>query len=288
MKLFLITINYNGSKDTIAFARSLNQQTDPDFSLIIIDNASTPEELIAVEQLRNLPFVNLVPSETNLGFSGGNNVGIRKALQQDADWVLLINNDTHVELSFILCLKQGLKERQGIVGVPLQKNERVAYAGNVAWLKPTLLHQYEPLKNGINHYAIGAGLAIHQGVFGKIGFLDERYFLYFEDADFTLTARKAGISISFLTEPKIHHQISQSTDKLGSPLLLRYHYRNMFLFNQKHAPAHIKILLPLWVFLGIVKQTLKLIFLPSERPESKAIITGIKDYVMGKFGKLHA
>jgi len=288
MKLFLVTINYNGSKDTIALARSLGQQTDPDFSLIVIDNASTPEELIAVEQLRNLPFVNLVSNETNLGFSGGNNVGIRKALQQDADWILLINNDTHVESSFISCLKRDLKERSGIVGVPLQENERVAYAGNVAWLKPTLLHQYEPLKNGVNHYIIGAGLAIHRSVFRKAGFLDERYFLYFEDADFTLTARKVEIPIYFLTEPKIHHRISQSTDKLGVPLLLRYHYRNMFLFNQKHAPAHIKILLPIWMLLGIVKQTLKLIFLPSERPQSKAIIAGIKDYMMGKFGKLHA
>ncbi len=287
MQLFLVTINYNGSSDTIALLQSLQQQTDTDFYTIIVDNASTPDEYVVLDQAQNPPHIRILRNEKNLGFSGGNNVGIRDALEKGAEWILLINNDTHVEPNFIKKLRQQLEGKQGVLGLPIQEGDQTAYAGRMQWLRPTLSHLYKPVVNTSQVYAIGAGIMIHKDVFLKIGLLDERYFLYFEDADFSATAHSAGIPVSFIQEPKIHHQISQSTSKLGSPLLLRYHYRNMFLFNQKHAPGYIKIALLPWAFLGIVKQLLKLAFVPSQRPYSRAIIKGITAYLRGEFGKIN-
>ncbi|MDO8658503.1 MAG: glycosyltransferase family 2 protein, partial [Candidatus Levybacteria bacterium] len=122
-------------------------------------------------------------------------------------------------------------------------------------------------------------------VFDKIGFLDENYFLYFEDADFCERTRKAGIPISFLPEIKISHSVSSSTKKLGSPLLLRYHYRNALYFNFKNGPWYIKILLYPWSFIVVLKQMIKLI-LNKNREESVAILMGVGDWYSGKMGKI--
>ena len=69
----------------------------------------------------------------------------------------------------------------------------------------------------------------------KIGYFDENYFLYFEDADLSMRAHEAGVPIAFPTKPIIHHTVSTTTRKLGAPLLLRYHYRNALYFNLKRA-----------------------------------------------------
>ena len=287
-KLFLVTINYNGSRDTVALARSLTQQTDSDFYVVVVDNGSRKEEADALHHLERAPSVHVVYSGENLGFSGGNNIGMRYAFGRGADWVLLINNDTHVDPDFIVELKHTLGESQGIIGLPIREGDQVAYAGKVRWLSPTLKHSYEPVAEGENFYAIGAGIAIDRSAFQEVGGMDERFFLYFEDADYSLKARERGVSLRYITTPEIHHQISRSTRKLGSPLLLRYHYRNMFLFNRNHAPKYIQLMLIPWAFFGIVKQVMKILLIPSARPESKAILYGILDYVFGRYGKLHA
>jgi len=284
MKLSLITLNYNNARSTIELLDSLRQQHDQDFGVVVVDNAS--DDAVLLEQYYMLPRWNLILNRNNLGFSGGNNMGIQRALSQGSDWILLINNDTHVEPDFIARLKGQLENKRGIVGIPLEEGDRVAHGGCITWLAHTLQHVYEPIKVSGKNYAIGAGLVISREALETIGLLDERYFLYFEDADYSARALKKEVGISFLSEPSITHHISQTTKKLGTPLLLRYHYRNMFLFNSLHAPWYIKGILPIWAFLGIIKQLIKLLILPEQRPESKAIFGGILDYFFRQFGQI--
>ncbi len=290
MRLTIITINYNSSENTIKLLDSLKNQTDKDFGVIVVDNNSDDVSKLLNYETSETNFI-YIKNDHNLGFSGGNNVGIKKALNPPAgggsDWVLLLNNDTWVESLFIQRLRAVLEGREGVVGLSLAEGERTAFGGKVQWLKPTLKHVYirTDLNNG-QTYSIGGAMLIYKSVFDKIGFLDENYFLYFEDADFCQRARKAGIPISFLSDIKVGHSVSASTKKLGSPMLLRYHYRNALYFNFKNGPWYIKILVYAWSGLAVLKQFIKII-INKNREESMAILSGIGDWYVCKMGKLH-
>src|SRR3989344_8112494 len=140
----MVTLNYNGSKETLELLKSLQEQSphqskhgtgqaDTDFEIIVVDNASEEADFanlqIGINQLIHsfpLPTFNVghsrvkvVRNSENLGFSGGNNVGIRQALQNGADWVVLLNNDTWVEGYFMERLKAVLRVKNGVVGILL-------------------------------------------------------------------------------------------------------------------------------------------------------------------------
>lgn len=289
----LITINYNGAGDTLGLLRSLERQSQKNFVVIVVDNASEPEDRARLgEYATTSPLaLDIIYSDTNRGFSGGNNLAIRKALAQKSEWVLLINNDTTVEPDFIEKLLSH-EHPSGIVGIPLAEGKGIAYAGKIRWLTPTLPHVYSRLQPSTFNlqllYAIGAGMLIHESVFERVGFLDERYFLYFEDADFSLRARDIKVPFIFLEQPIIRHSVSQSTSRLGSPLLLRYHMRNALYFNQKHGPWWVRTALPFWTFFIMIKQVIKLVLMPSRRPAAYAIAAGISDFYAHQYGKISA
>ncbi len=290
MMLSLITVNYNGAGKTIRLLDSLKEQTDQNFCIFVVDNASEPahrEKL--TNALEQYPFAQFIASPTNTGFSGGNNLGIKQALAQNTQWIVLINNDAWVTRQFIAGIKAFVSCRtESVIAFPIREADRTAYCGRIEWLKPALSHVYEKFKaKSLNSkvYAIGAGMAIHRSVFEKIGYLDERYFLYFEDADFSMRARHADIPIEIAPQG-IHHEVSATTSTLGAPLLLRYHWRNAHVFNWNNGPVWVKIVLPFWSFFAIIRQLLKLLFLPKTRDASLGIITGIIDFYRGRFGKI--
>lgn len=290
----LITVNYNTAGDTLGLLRSLEAQTDKDFDVFVVDNASREEDRAALGTYAGTSplHLDLILSDKNRGFSGGNNTAVRKALEQGSRWLVLINNDTTVPEDFISSLRPQLERDAAVIGIPLQESGRTAYAGIVRWLKPTLPHVYDLnerdalLERDCPLYAIGGGVAIHRDVFNRIGTLDERYFLYFEDADFSMRACHAGVPVRFLDAPVIAHAVSRSTTSLGSPALLYYHARNALLFNRLHGPVWVRALLPFAALYGIFLQILKITFLPSRRAVSRAVRDGIIDFYGGRFGPL--
>lgn len=299
MRLTIITINYNNSENTIKLLESLKNQTDKDFEVIVVDNNSKDVGQL-MDYKTSETNINYIKNDRNLGYSEGNNVGIKKALNPPAgggsSWILLLNNDTMPESHLVAHLKANLKGReglpagkQGIIGLALDEGNRTAYAGKIEWLKPTLIHlptsQVSKTKSVNKLYAIGGAMLIHKNVFDKIGFLDENYFLYFEDADFCIRARKAGISISFYYDSLIYHNVSSSTKKLGSPTLLRYHYRNALYFNLKNGPWYIKILIYPWSWIVVLKQVIKII-MNKNREESMAILAGVRDWYGRRMSKI--
>ena len=341
MRLVIITINYNGSENTIKLLKSLTEQTgtsthsipqgsefvestslraSQDFQTIVVDNASEEADFdnlkkgITMGTIANAMVPMVIRNKDNLGFSGGNNMGIKKALDPStsssrpelgtkagqengsllrqgfvgqADWVVLLNNDTWAEKDFIACLKPILTKKQGIVGLPLNEGDQIAYCGKIQWFKSTLKHSYElPVTNYRLQkiYAIGGAVAIHKDVFDKIGLWDEKYFLYFEDADFSLRAQKAGIPVTIVPDVMIHHNTSSTTKKLGSPLLLRYHYRNALYFNLKNGPWYIKSLVWPWSLIIVLKQILKVMIYHNQE-QSLAILKGVFDFYRHRMGK---
>ena len=287
MTLSVITVNFNGAKKTSALLKSLSRQNDSDFLTIVIDNASEETDYAELQKSPVFQGLEIIRNEVNLGFSGGNNVGIKRALENGSDWVLLLNNDTTVEPGFIGSLKAELSKLEGIVGAAIDEDGIVAYCGKVKWLRSRGYHSYDLSEALVEEgrYIIGGCMAIQTNVFEKIGFLDQKYFLYFEDQDYSVRARKAGIQLGILPEIKIHHQPSSTTNKLGSPLLLRYHYRNALYFNRKNAPANIKVVNWLWSFWIIKRQILK-IMIGYKKEESRAILNAVFDFYRGKMGKI--
>lgn len=287
MKISIVTINYNSSENTIKLLETLKNQTDKNFEVFVIDNNSKDVGQLLDYKTSEINII-FIKNDKNLGFSGGNNVGIKKALENGADWVFLLNNDTLPESHLIERLRTNLEGKEGgILGLALNEGSMTAFAGRIEWLKPTLEHVYHQVNiNSPQVYAIGGAMLVHKSVFDKIGFLDENYFLYFEDADFRQKVKKAGISISFLPKIRIPHSVSASTKKLGSPLLLRYHYRNALYFNLKNGPFPVKILVWPWSWLIIVKQIIKVI-VGKNREQSLAILKGVNDWRAGRMGKLH-
>lgn len=291
MKISIVTINYNGAHKTLILLESLKAQTSKDFDLIIVDNASAPDDFIKIEDWvgQNLPTAKLIKNSLNLGFSGGCNTGIKKAIQDGVDWVILLNNDTFVESDFIERLRLQLLDEVALIGLAIKEDDgNIAHGGYISWLKPTLAHGHgeistRPGQNGSIRYAIGGGMAIHRSTIEKIGYFDENYFLYFEDADYSLRAQKVKMSITFLSEPVVQHTVSASTKLLGTPKLLRYHYRNALYFNRKHGPWWVQLLLWPWSWLVILKQSVKII-IGHNRGESKAILRGVLDFYAGKMG----
>lgn len=302
MKLTVVTINYNGSQETIKLLESLRRQTDSNFETIIIDNASEAADFENLEKYHAVNYGSargtlIIKNNDNLGFSGGNNTGIRRALkplassgqETSSDWVILLNNDTWVKNDLVASLKPILAQKQGVVGLPLAEGGRTAYCGKIEWLKPTLAHVYQKpacrLLLPAAYYIIGGAMAIHKDVFGRIGLLDEKYFLYFEDADFVIRARKSAVPVSIINDAVISHGVSTTTRKLGSPLLLRYHYRNALYFNLKNGSWYIKLAVWPWSWAIALKQIIKIV-MSKNTAESRAILNGVADFYKNRTGKI--
>jgi GT2 family glycosyltransferase len=269
----IVVLQHNNSSDTIECLESLNVKELPaGFSVFVVDNASKPDELINTKnfiQSQGYKRVQLIESSINLGYAGGNNLGVKKALAENCKWIVIIN-----------------------IWGPLfeEKNKRIG-PGKIHWLKPELKlsETRETTARNVekDEYLTGACLVVKKQVFEKLGGFDERFFLYFEDVDFCQRALKSDFKIRWTPDLTLIHKGSATTEKLGSPLLLRYHYRNAFLFNWKNGPLWVKLGLFVWIKMLIFRQLVKLIFLPRKRNESEAILGAVMDFLNGRFGKIH-
>ena len=229
-----VDINWNAWSDTIDCLRQLRGCDFPQacLHLVVADNGSTdppPEEIKEIED------VDVLLLGKNAGFAGGNNVAIRRALERDAEMVLLVNNDTILPPGFLLPLVQTLRDNP-LVGLVCPKMyyadppDRLWYAG-ARLREPRLLGemigmgeidqgQYDSPNR--TDYIVGACVLIRREVFERIGFLDELFFFYHEDVDFSLRAATAGYTCWYQPESQIWHRVSSST-RTDLPLRV-YHY----------------------------------------------------------------
>ncbi|PIZ98543.1 MAG: glycosyltransferase family 2 protein, partial [Candidatus Levybacteria bacterium CG_4_10_14_0_2_um_filter_35_8] len=209
-KVAIVTVNFNTEKDTLALLSSIKKIKKNSFILevIIVDNGSK-NKLVFPQDFKGK--IILIRSEKNLGFSGGFNIGIKKALRQDVDYVLIVNNDTLIFAEMIENLLKVLKENPkiGIVTPKIYfakghefhkaryKEQELGkvfwYAGGyMDWANIASVHrgvdevdkgQYDSIEK--TEFASGCCMLIKKEVFEKVGMFNEKYFLYYEDADFT-------------------------------------------------------------------------------------------------------
>lgn len=307
-KVAIVILNFNGEKDTIQCLESIErlQVTRLDsakrvgyrLQVIVVDNGSVDG---SVNELKNftLPALRftLIENKENLGFAEGNNVGIRVALKDGADYVLILNNDTLVDKNLILQLIKTFSDYHdaGIISPKIyfapgfefhktryKKNERgkvIWYAGGkLDWDNILSSHrgvdevdsgQYDRVVE--TDFATGACMMIKLEVFKKIGLLDKDYFLYWEDVDFCQRAKKAGFKVLYTPTTHIWHKVARGSG-IGSNLNDYYITRNRLLFASKYAVVRAKF--------ALLRESLKMLF--SGRPWQWR---GVIDYYFGNLDK---
>ena len=295
-EVYIIVLNWNGKDDTLECLKSLEKINYSNYRIIVVDNGSEDDSVSEIR--RRFSNVKIIENKKNLGFSGGNNVGIKYAIDNGAHYVLLINNDTTVEKDFLNELVEigESDEKIGVLGSKIyfySEPNRIWFAGGkVSWLKNKGTHigldqidsgQYDKIKE--MDYLTGCCLLIKREVIEKIGVLSEDYFLYYEDTDFSLRAKNADYKIVYVPKSKIYHKISRST-KPGSSNYVYYHSRNGLTMAKRTGSLLNKIVLyPYCIFLSL-KQIIKIIFIPQKREWAFAVLKGEKDFLLGRMGKV--
>lgn len=315
----IIIVNWNNFNDTIECVLSLKKIRYDNYKIFLVDNGSTDESFSKLSSLTG-DKIELIETGKNLGFSGGNNIAIKRALEEKFapplkfnignkntgmsaqragfDYILLLNNDTVVEPDFLSELVKAAESdaKIGIAGSKIyfyDEPQKIWYGGGkFTWFGGGRHLQYEKIDENPNdikvketEYVTGCSLLIKSDVVRKIGELDERFFLYYEDTDWSLSAREAGYEIIYVPASKVYHKVSRSSVKLGNPIVHYYHIRNALFLSRKHAPFFILIGIYMWSVAHYLKQVIKLVILPSKREISKMIMRGIKDFYKGKFGQ---
>lgn len=292
-KVFIVIINWNNWSDVLECLKSLQDNDYPNKKVVIIDNGSDKKPEAPDSSIK------ILYQEKNLGFSGGNNVGIRYALERDADYVLLLNDDTLVSNDFLSKLVEAgeTDKKIGMLGPKIyfadQKEKLWCAGGKINWLyNKGEMRGYNQIDKGQydspniqeTEYVTGCCVLIKREVIEKIGLVPEDYFLYYEDTDWSLRARRAGYKCVFVPAAKIWHKGSRSSVE-GSFPYIYYHIRNGLILARRFAPWYIKPFVHLDVIWRIKKQTIKWCIMPKKRDWVKYILLGIKDFYLGKVGK---
>lgn len=238
----IITVNYNSTEVTCEMLHSLKESTFKNFEVIVVDNAS---KIDPTDKLKDaLPSVKVILAKKNLGFSGGNNLGIRNA---NGDYIFLLNNDTELtpRLIELLIHSFSLDKSIGIVCPKIKfffSKDIIQYAGfnkfNRFTGRTTAIGSRQPDSDkysisGFTHGAHGAAMMIKREVLSTVGLLPESYFLYYEEWDWSFKIIKAGYKIYFESSAEVFHKESMSTGK-ESTLKAYYQSRNRVLLMKRN------------------------------------------------------
>ncbi len=243
--VYIVVLTWNGKADTLECLQSLRASSYPNARILVVDNASTDRTLEAVQAFSTS--VEVIRNSTNRRFAGGNNVGIRRALEAGADFVLLLNNDTVVDKDLLSELVAAAQRDPGIgvVGPKIYYSSdprRIWYAGGkiqwwAGWISHVGIRQIDSGQyrhTAETDYVTGCCMLVRRDVIERIGLLDERYFMYGEDVDWCLRARHAGYRIVIEPRAMLWHKLSVSAgghlswfknwNKLKSNLRLMWRY----------------------------------------------------------------
>ncbi len=247
MKTLISVINWNNSQATNTCLGGLAELGG--FDLLVIDNGSEQELIIEPEIMKKLGGrLEVVRSRDNTGFSGGHNQAAEKAAKEDYDYLLLLNNDTEIiDNDFINKLVDELESNNNAALVAptiyfSTDPDEVWYAGGrYSKALASVQHNFIPATKTVEtSFATGCCLLVRVKMLSKIGGLfDDRYFLYWEDADLSARVLKAGMKILYAPKAKILHRVSSSLG-VRSKTYAYYNIRNKFRFYRRNTPIYMR------------------------------------------------
>ncbi|GAB2587917.1 glycosyltransferase family 2 protein [Spirosoma areae] len=279
----IITINYNQAELTRQFLESSTRLTYPNYEIIVVDNASAQPLCSAIDPVA-YPALRLLRSDTNLGFTGGNNLGIEAAR---GDFFFIVNNDTELSPGLLDELLKPFAENQQI-GVTCPKirffdaPHLVQYAG----YNPINLYTGTATAIGYNqvddgrfdephttYFAHGCAMMVSRQVVEKVGRFAERFFLYYEELDWSQRIRNAGFLIYYQPAATILHKESASVGQ-HSPLRTYYLTRNRILFMRRHCSRVQRMLFYLFFAVFVFPKHTVSYLITGQLTHAKAFIRG--------------
>jgi GT2 family glycosyltransferase len=266
-KVAIIIVNWNGYDLTKACLESLNELQYSNFQVVVVDNGSVDG---SGEKLKTeFPDITLLTSPDNIGFTGGNNLGMQWALDHFFDQVLLLNNDTLVEPAFLDPLVTFLEQNPDYGAVQpkiMLEAERDklwnAGGGYFKWLEMTWSIGTGQLDEGQfdqekdTPWITGCAILVRSDVIRMAGMLDNRFFAYYEDVEWSFRIKKSGFLLRYLPQSKIYHVAGGSSKKIKTkegivpPIIHFYRTRNHLFLIRSHSN-------PLSFGLSLIYQTLR-------------------------------
>jgi len=296
MHIFVIILNFNGKTDTTECVHSILTSSYPNYTIILVDNNSkdgSPEHLKTA-----FPHIQLIETGANLGYAGGNNVGIRYALKQEADAILILNNDTILHPN---TLEDFVKESHNHPNTAL--GGRVYYHDTPAemqhfcgvWDKKKGKFRnlpdatFDPETPREVDFITGCALFIPKTLLEKVGLFEESFFLYYEEIDWCARAKQAGFKLKYVPTPMLWHKESKSFATPRPPQSY-FQWRNRLLFMERNLPKSeyrrwILTKLPRRLLMLILKRCLHSFTGNSiSKASYRASLLGIAHYWQGRFG----
>jgi len=239
--VFIIIVNWNGTHDTLACLESLSKISYVNHRIIVVDNASTDDSVSILR--RSFPGIAVLEMQHNLRFAGGNNAGMRHALDHGAELLMLLNNDTTVHPQFLThmvsCLRSGPDIGMVAPKIYYQDNPHTIWfaGGRVSMWTGSMSHigirevdkgQFDNPRE--IQYASGCCILTSRPVIERAGLLDESYYMYTEDADWSTRVVRAGYALMFEPKAEVWHKISVS----AGGHLSWYKMKNKFLSNLRY------------------------------------------------------
>lgn len=283
-ELSIITINYNGLDDTCALIETI--PFNDKMEVIVVDNASTHDEVSEIK--KRFPFVTIIKSEKNLGFAGGNNLGIKVS---KGKYIFLINNDTIFKEFNIQALINRI-ESSNKIGIVCPKirfawgNNPIQFTGYTPLSKITVRNQAigfgEEDKGQYDTahptpYAHGAAMLIKREAIEKVGLMPECFFLYYEELDWSMMFTRAGYQIWYEPTCTIYHKESQSTGQ-NSPLRTYYITRNRLLLVKRNYKGLNKYLAYGYLMGLVLPRDILKVCLKGQFELLKAALKGVRDF----------
>nr|WP_288281173.1 glycosyltransferase family 2 protein [uncultured Prevotella sp.] len=292
IKTSIITINYNGQKDTCELIDSLPLE-DKSIEVIVVDNASREDEVAIIAN--SYPQVKVIRSEQNLGFAGGNNLGIKAA---QGKYLFFINND--------VILKPQTSDIRHLIS-RLETDDKIGMVCpkiRFAWGdKPIQFAGYTPLSHytmrncsiGFGEsdrgqydtahptpYAHGAAMMVKREALEKVGLMPECYFLYYEELDWSMMFTRAGYAIWYEPACTIYHKESQTTGQ-NSPLKTYYLTRNRLLFVKRNIQGLRRYITYTYLLLVVAPRDICKYILHRQFNLASATIKGIFNFHLSSF-----
>lgn len=241
----IILINYKNPKITLECVESLIRLQSSDYTIYVVDNAADENTKGEFERSILFQYIKYIPSKDNLGFAGGNNIAIQRALDDGCDYIMLLNNDTVVDSSFLDEMKRYCNSKTVVVPKIYYFDEPSVlwYAGGIInWISGDTHHtgagkvddgSYDKVEKV--EFASGCCILMNKNVIEKVGMLDESYFMYYEDTDFCARLKKETIDIVYVPTAKIWHKVGASSSGEYSKFTAYYMAKNRLKFISKYS-----------------------------------------------------
>lgn len=288
-KVGIVIVNYNGERFQNDCIRTLYEMNFQDFIIVVVDSGSTDHSIKKLKE--SYPNVYVLEQKSNVGVAVGNNIGIKFVKSIGTEYILLLNNDTEVDKNLLRELLSSANKN--IVTVPkiyFYDNKKMLWfaGGGMIWNKAVSYHegiykkdfgQYDSDK--IIEYAPTCCMLIHSSIFDRIGYIDEKIFMYYDDTDLCVRLNDAGVKIKYIPNAFMWHKVSSSSGGMQSKIGIYYTKRNQLYFIDKYKNRIKKI----DRMVIILKNLVKAILSPIRNKNEKYIITAYKDYYRGVMGR---